>query len=129
MILSDGIPHHSRDSLERRAEEALRHYLPATLTTACRTDLLGFTRLAQKEVGFQFSYRDDLGTNARGHPILGACFFKPNLAILVSASLPSETSRFRFVLAHEIGHLTLHRNLNIDFESLDATRERILVGV
>jgi Zn-dependent peptidase ImmA (M78 family) len=48
--------------------------------------------------------------------------------IFVDHSLLSSdaTARFRFTLAHELGHLSLHRNLPLDFELLDATSKGIL---
>lgn len=39
-----------------------------------------------------------------------------------------ESTRLRFTLAHELGHLSLHRNLRLDFQSLDATARAIVDG-
>ncbi len=71
-----------------------------------------------------------LGTDGRGQRLLGACYFAPVVAIFVDPSLLSaeEGPRFRFTLAHELGHLSLHRKLTLDFESLGATAKAILDG-
>ena len=68
------------------------------------------------------------GTKSKGQPVLGACYFSPQLAIFIDPSLAVDGPRFRFTLAHELGHLTLHRALSLDFTSLDASPSGILDG-
>jgi Zn-dependent peptidase ImmA (M78 family) len=59
---------------------------------------------------------------------LGECIFSPQLAIRIDPSLLAleESPRFRFTLAHELGHMSLHRNLPLDFQSLDASQKAII---
>ena len=113
--------------IERRAEGALRHFLPATLTRPTDTPVLQLALAVKSAVGVDFVFDQPLGRNARGQHILGACQFSPRLAVFIDPSLASDPSRprFRFALAHELGHLSLHRKLSLDFTSLDATQARI----
>jgi hypothetical protein len=98
-----------------------RHNRPRSATSANKSN---------RRVGASFHFDRDLGLNSSGQKILGACYFKPKFAIFVDPSLSrdSERARFRFTLAHELGHLSLHRNLRLDFQSLDATNRAIFDG-
>ena len=82
----------------------------------------------QGELGFAFCFDKSLGTNSKGQRVHGACYFAPRLEIAIDPGLAEKTDspRFRFVLAHELGHLTLHRKLSLDFSSLDASDVGIL---
>ena len=70
------------------------------------------------EFGVRFIFTEPLGKTSRGKVILGSCHF-PSRTIQVDPSLLSNGPRFNFTLAHEIGHLVLHRKLKLDFSELD----------
>jgi Zn-dependent peptidase ImmA (M78 family) len=76
----------------------------------------------------KFVFDQKLGTNARGQQTLGACYFEPTYKICIDPSITGDDPRFRFTLAHELGHLSLHRKLRLEFQSLDATARAILDG-
>ena len=98
---------------------------------ACAAPLLELAERVQKDLGVAFDFSTPLGLDGRGHRILGAYYFAPKLAIFIDLSLLADYGarpRFRFTLAHELGHLSLHRKLTLDFESLDATAAAILDG-
>jgi Zn-dependent peptidase ImmA (M78 family) len=84
--------------------------------------------LVQRQLGATFTFDQTLGNNSAGERIIGACYFEPRFAIFVDSSLASDmhSARFRFTLAHELGHLSLHRKLRLDFQSLDATARAII---
>jgi Zn-dependent peptidase ImmA (M78 family) len=127
---SNDVPHRSRENIERRAERALAHYLPRTLIDAGATPVAELAKLVQNDLDVSFTFNKSLGLNSKGQPVLGACYFSPKLAIFIDPSLTGDNSlaRFRFTLAHELGHLTLHRTLSLDFTSLDASPAGILDG-
>lgn len=52
-----------------------------------------------------------------GEQVLGAAFVQNN-EILVSQSLADDNARFRFTVAHELGHLCLHRKIAPVFHEL-----------
>ncbi len=62
-----------------------------------------------------------LGLNSQGNEILGKIDLN-NRKIYITNVLQKDTPRWRFTVAHEIGHLLLHRNLNLssfDIEHMD----------
>jgi Zn-dependent peptidase ImmA (M78 family) len=129
--VADAAPRYSQEYIERRAEGALRAYVPRALRQAHPTPLGDFAECVKRDVGASFRFDQSLGTSSRGERILGICQFEPAFVISIDQSLnePSEAARFRFTLAHELGHLSLHRKLRLAFESLDATAKAIVDGV
>jgi len=125
-----GVPHHSKDYIERRTESTLRSFVLAALTEAQPTPLGDIAARVSEQLGATFHFDQELGLTSQGQKILGACYFEPAFAIFVDPSLQSAdgSARFRFTLAHELGHLSLHRNLRLDFQSLDATARAIVDG-
>jgi hypothetical protein len=119
----DGVPHHSREDIERLAERSLAHYAPDCLQQPSQTPLMDIVLRLHDDLDTTFCFTESLGVNSRGRRVLGACYFAPRLAVFVDRSLTTESHypRFRFTLAHELGHLRLHRKLVLDFQSLDAT--------
>ncbi len=59
-----------------------------------------------------FLFDQNLGFDAAGREILGKLAVNP-MQIHVSRTLKENSHRWRFTVAHEIGHFVLHRNLNL----------------
>ncbi len=57
------------------------------------------------------SYNQSLGTTKYGKVILGKTQLNP-LGLYVDVSLVNDP-RFNFVLGHELGHVVLHRSVNV----------------
>ncbi|AZQ84151.1 ImmA/IrrE family metallo-endopeptidase [Colwellia sp. Arc7-635] len=58
----------------------------------------------------EFIYDEDLGENVHGNKILGKLSIDSK-AIFISNTLELNSPRWRFTLAHELGHFLLHRKL------------------
>ena len=129
-IETTAVPALRKEDIEIRAEAALRYFAPRIFDEPAATPVVEFAEAATRAVGASLSVTSTLGVNSRGEKLLGACYFAPTLAIHTDISLLAAHSapRFRFTLAHELGHLSLHRKLPIDFQSLDATSKMILDG-
>ena len=74
-----------------------------------------FALAIRRDIDVAFDFSTPRGLNRRGQRVLGACYFAPRPAIRIDPSLPVDSPRFRFVLAHELGHLSLHRRLDLHF--------------
>jgi Zn-dependent peptidase ImmA (M78 family) len=60
----------------------------------------------------------NLGLNALGRRVLGSFDLASN-RLCVDAAVGTDGPRFRFVLAHELGHFVLHRKLSLDWSRID----------
>jgi len=127
---ASAVPRYSKEFIERRAHQALASYCPKAVDTGGATPLGEFCLCVQRDLNARFIFNRQLGKTTRGHQILGACYFEPIYQICVDPSLSGDAQRlrFRFTLAHELGHLSLHRKLRLQFQSLDATARAILDG-
>jgi hypothetical protein len=59
-----------------------------------------------------FVFDEDLGLDSSGRPILGR-LCAPARRVCVDRGLTRDEKRWRFTLCHELGHLVLHRALNL----------------
>ncbi len=106
------VPRLSKEDIETRAEAVLAQFSMATLKKPTRTPLLELVEQAHKEQGLIFDATQNLGSAKDGRKILGIFQQKP-LAIRVDVSLANDDTKFRFTVAHEFGHLTLHADVTI----------------
>lgn len=114
----------SRNDIDAKVEEVFVHFFPdfpqRVFLPPLDDVVEGFTE--RYKIPFYFDY--DLGIGDGGKKILGRFDFHPR-AIFVDRSLRRNGPRFRWTLAHEIGHLVLHRNITKDGECI--SREPRLV--
>jgi Zn-dependent peptidase ImmA (M78 family) len=99
------------DAIELKAEEVISYFDKEILDKPQRTPLLNFIEELHSKFNVARNYSLTLGTTKNGNIILGKTQLKPK-GIFVDASLVND-SRFNFVLAHELGHLILHRSVDI----------------
>jgi hypothetical protein len=114
----------ARGDIEQKAEEVLLWFAPTQLDEPCLTPLAGIVTRLSQDFGLKVSFNQPLGLSSRGKKILGMCVLRPP-AIFVDPTLDPSGPTFRFTLAHELGHLTLHRRLNLAFEDLDKPNSQI----
>ena len=75
----------------------------------------------QEKHGVKFIFNSDLGDTTSGCRIRGR-IAPQERRIWIDRSLVSELPRLRFTIAHEIGHLALHRHRSIkNYERIDDT--------
>lgn len=110
-----GIGRLSAKDVDDKAEEVVRYfaedvlYMPKQTPIALIVNKLS-TQFPKYAATFDFTH--DLGNTPKGRKILGL-FVPATHTILVDQSLIN-TDRFNFALAHELGHLILHRNASFE---------------
>jgi len=107
----NGVPILAADSIELKVEEVISHFNKNILDKPQRTPLLEFIEEFNTRFNLLRDYSKNLGTTKYGNVILGKTQFKP-LGLYVDVSL-SNDPRFNFVLGHELGHVVLHRTVDI----------------
>jgi len=100
----------SRTVIEERVTHMLDYVLPNRGNDTCPPDLEKVVGVLDAQYGIRFSFSDKLGDLPTGERILGTFTVDP-LTIRVTAYLPLWSPRFRRTLAHELGHLVLHRRM------------------
>lgn len=111
----NGLARLSGDAIEQKAERLLTYYNSTALTYLRSTDLKDIARFLNEKHGFIFDFTRIIGFAEDGTKILGAFNPKKKL-IFVDSSLQADITKFNFTLAHEIGHLMLHRKLTFVYE-------------
>lgn len=107
----NGVPILSADAIELKAEEVISYFDKQILDTPKRTPLLEFVEELHNRFGLKRWYDKSLGTTRHGNIILGKTQTKP-LGLYVDVSLANDP-RFNFVLGHELGHVVLHRSIDL----------------
>lgn len=122
--MSAGVKKLSREDIEKKAEEVLFSFNSKQLEEPRLTPIAELGKFFVDEYNVVLLTNQNLGHSVRGNKIYGACVFRP-ATILLDQSLDPNGPRFRFTLAHELGHLVLHRKLNLDWDKLDIKEGRV----
>jgi Zn-dependent peptidase ImmA (M78 family) len=109
----------SREDIEAIAESTLLWLNPRQLKSPRATSVLSIVEKLDEKGQLVTSFDFPLGTSVRGKKILGQFLFEPVPTIFIDRSLEKDGPRFRFTLAHELGHFALHRRLKLNFGELD----------
>lgn len=108
----------NRAAIEDRALNLLRLFKTDFLVFVQPTPVREIAAFLTSKYDILFDYTRVLGFSDTGQRILGA--FNPRKrVILIDASLNKDEPKFNFTLAHELGHLALHRNITIEYEDKD----------
>lgn len=125
----EGIQNLSRHDIELKSIEVIEYFDKSILKKPGATPVLEFAQKLQKEFNVIIDLTRDLGCSKNGGKILGMFVLKP-IGIFIDNSIIND-SRFNFTLAHEIGHLVLHRNLIFkqeEYENISDTEHDLLTG-
>jgi Zn-dependent peptidase ImmA (M78 family) len=106
-----GVPVLTRDYIDRKVEEVISYFDSNILKTPQQTPLLDFIEKFHSRFNLVRNYSQNLGATKNGSTILGKTQLKP-LGLYVDISLKND-SRFNFILGHELGHVVLHRFVDI----------------
>lgn len=118
----EGLLHYNSSEIESKANKLLLYFSPTYFETVKATPLLSIVEFLQSKHGIVFQFDSILGFNNDNNRILGA--YNPiKRVIIIDSSLKGDIHKFNFTLAHELGHLALHRNLKFKYDSQDATNE------
>lgn len=127
-MASSSVGRISSEEIELKAEEVIDKWFPSVLLKPQLTPLNDFCLKLKNEHNTIIQLDQDL-RYVRGRKVWG--FFKPEpRSICIDVSL-LDTTRFPFVLAHEIGHLVLHRKLvleNKEYQIEEDTEIDFLTG-
>ncbi|NDV84196.1 ImmA/IrrE family metallo-endopeptidase [Bacteroides sp. 51] len=122
------IPYISTAKIQGMAESLLKKCVPDVFRFIKETSLALLCECLQNDHLVTFVFDEDLGY-WKDREILGKITFFPT-TIYVTNQLPPNSHRWRFTLAHEIGHYVLHEDFlsNIMTYNLD-TKDTINAGV
>ena len=134
----NGVPYLSAENVEGFANEVLIWFDKDLLFEPREIPISKIIDKLSSEYNVR-SIRDiDLGETESEYQILGKCL-PDDRTIYISSALSDEESRLRFTVAHELGHLLLHRalrlkgkinpNINEDTEiDLDTGRKKLITA-
>ena len=100
----------SRPKTEERAGHMLDYVLPNRGNDPHPPDLQTIVTVLKSRYGVRFSFSQDLGKLPTGERVFGTFAVAP-LTIRVTSYLPKWSPQFQRTLAHELGHLVLHRKM------------------
>ncbi len=110
MNLNRSLPRYSIAQLEEKALTVIQHYHPESTKNQYAVPVEAFIASLQTSGHIEYAI-GNLGTIGNSK-ILGLFITKPRNAIYIDHSLVG-TIRFRFTLAHELGHFVLHRKIDV----------------
>lgn len=125
----EGIQNLSKHDIEIKSIEVIEYFDKSILKKPTATPVLEFALHLKNEYKIQIDLSRDLGSSKNGGKILGMFNLKPR-AIFIDKSIIND-ARFSFTLAHEIGHLVLHRKLIFKqegYENISDTEHDLLTG-
>lgn len=121
-MLIEGLPRYSSSEIESKANTLLRYFSPIYFNTIQATPLISIVEFLKSKHSITFQFDSSLGFNSDNNRILGAC--NPvKRVILIDSSLQSDIQKFNFTLAHELGHLALHRKIKIKYDKEDENED------
>ncbi len=100
----------SAHEIEERTATLLRLYRPDFFEYVLATPLIELTIFLAEKHGVIFDFNASLGFADNGERILGATNLKKRV-VIVDKALKEDYNKFNFTLAHELGHLALHRKI------------------
>jgi len=112
-----GIQRLSKNNIEIRALEIIECFDPAILLQAQPTPIIEFVQHLKKDSNTIVDFAQNLGETKTGNKILGQFGLNPP-RIYIDNTLKNDP-KFKFTLAHELGHLFLHREIEFTKEDYD----------
>jgi len=100
----------SRPKIEERVGHMLQYIFPDRGNDPNPPDIKKIVTVLQSKYKVRFQFSENLGCSAGGKKILGMFTVDP-LTICVCNSIDEWTPVFCRILAHELGHLVLHRKM------------------
>lgn len=100
----------SRTDIEERVGHMLDYVLPDRGNDPHPPDLQRIVTVLKSRYGVRFSFSNELDKLPTGEQVFGTFSVAPP-TICITSLLPMWSPRFRRTLAHELGHLVLHRKM------------------
>jgi Zn-dependent peptidase ImmA (M78 family) len=111
-VNQEGVPILSADEIEDIAEDFLERFDAGVLENARKTHLGKIVQTLTRDYGLTFNYSINIGIDADGRKILGK-FTPAYRTIYIDPSLIYQKARWKFTLAHEIGHFVFHSKIEV----------------
>jgi Zn-dependent peptidase ImmA (M78 family) len=110
-----GLEKLNRQDIEKKAARLLTHFRSDYFDRVRAIPLLTICDFLTDRHNIKFHFNVKLGFNQSGKRVLGLCNPIAQM-ILIDGSISDGTqpTKFNFTLAHEMGHLALHRKINIE---------------
>jgi len=105
------VPFIGQEELEQRTEKVRRYFL-GEISNHQEIDLEKICDFLAQYHNVTFLYEEDLGVDSSGREILGKISTE-TMTVYISNSLEKNSHRWRYTVAHELGHLILHRRLDL----------------
>ncbi len=105
------VPFIGQEELEQRTERVRRYFLGENFNYQ-EVDLEIICDYLSQHHNVVFMYKQDLGVDSSGREVLGK-FSTDTMTVYISNTLEKNTHRWRYTVAHELGHLILHRRLDL----------------
>lgn len=119
-----GLEKLSRQDIDARMRKLLTHYKSNYFDYPWPTDLRKICEFLERTHKIQFLFDSNLGFNEQGNRVLGLCNPVGKMILIDSSLSDPDTgniAKFNFTLAHELGHLALHRKLTIERNEVSVT--------
>jgi Zn-dependent peptidase ImmA (M78 family) len=111
-------PYYSASEIELKSKKLLTTFLPEYFTSVKPTPLTSIVNFLKTQYNIVFNFDVTLGFNLNNNRIFGAC--NPiKRVIFIDSAIKQDEHKFNFTLAHELGHLSLHRKIKITHEPDD----------
>ncbi len=101
-----------QEDIELKTKKLLEYFDSDIIKNKYEVNVDKILKYLVKEHKVKYNFDMDLGINSSGNEILGKLEINKR-KIFITNRLETNTPRWRFTLSHEIGHLLLHRNLDI----------------
>jgi len=101
-----------QEDIELKVEHLLEHFGADIIQNKYEVNIVQILEYLVKKHQVKYQFDKDLGMNSSGNEILGKLEVDKR-KVFITNKLENNTPRWRFTLGHEIGHLLLHRNLDI----------------
>lgn len=105
------VPFIGQEEIENYTLSIINH-CSNRFSTNRHVDLIAICHYITEKYHVKFIFGCKLGIDASGREILGKILSSPT-TIYVSDTLEEDSPRWRFTVAHEIGHLILHQSIDL----------------
>ncbi len=101
-----------QEDIELKIEKLLEYFDSDIIKNKYEVNVDKILEYLVEKYKVKYNFDMNLGINSSGNEILGKLEINKR-KIFITNRLEANTPRWRFTLSHEIGHLLLHRNLDI----------------
>ncbi len=106
----------NREQIENKSKDLLLYFDIDYFSKYVATPLIPITEFLNAKHEIIFKFDTTLGFNNFNYRVLGA-FNPKKRIIIIDQFLKTDIQKFNFTLAHELGHLALHRNVIVKYDT------------